>query len=211
MDINELRVIWKDERESAQLTQLPHNIVNAFRNRLNEVNARIGSEADPLSNETQLAVEEACAYIEMLTDIFTERRVKIISLARLPAPTRDELRRMLPFEMDLFVAIGDAIDAETKAICDTFGVDHIEIPFQPREIQQQITAIPQAIPQATPQAEPVQKPAPVKVVRILMDLEDFMGLDGRTYSLMKEDVVTLPALNAEVLIEHKMAEEIVIS
>jgi len=43
---------------------------------------------------------------------------------------------------------------------------------------------------------------------ILQDLEPFMGMDKRTYSLKKEDIVTLPRENAEVLIAQGAAVEV---
>ncbi len=45
------------------------------------------------------------------------------------------------------------------------------------------------------------------LVRIKRDVE-FEGVDGRTYSLRKEDVVTLPKENAKALIEGGFAEKI---
>jgi len=36
------------------------------------------------------------------------------------------------------------------------------------------------------------------------NMEPFMGVDGRIYHLMKEDIVTLPRRNAEVLNERNI-------
>lgn len=47
------------------------------------------------------------------------------------------------------------------------------------------------------------------ICRILQDLEPFVGTDSRIYSLKKEDVVTLPKENAEVLIGRGLAEIII--
>ncbi|MDY6764951.1 MAG: hypothetical protein SV377_04575 [Halobacteria archaeon] len=45
-------------------------------------------------------------------------------------------------------------------------------------------------------------------VRVLDDLPEFMGTDGRSYSLSKEDVVVLPEKNANVLCEKEAAVKI---
>ena len=37
------------------------------------------------------------------------------------------------------------------------------------------------------------------LVRVLQDMDTFMGVDGRIYSLAKGDIVTLPKRNASVL------------
>ena len=42
------------------------------------------------------------------------------------------------------------------------------------------------------------------VARVLETMEPFMGVDGRIYQLMKEDIVTLPRRNAEVLNERNI-------
>lgn len=46
------------------------------------------------------------------------------------------------------------------------------------------------------------------LVRVKNNVEEFEGVDGKTYKLRKEDVVTLPALNANVLIKNRFVEVI---
>jgi DNA replication factor GINS len=47
------------------------------------------------------------------------------------------------------------------------------------------------------------------MVRIVSDMEPFMGVDGRIYHLKAEDVVTLPERNAGVLIDRNIALNII--
>jgi len=42
------------------------------------------------------------------------------------------------------------------------------------------------------------------VTRVLQDVEPFMGVDGRIYDLRREDIVTLPERNADVLCERNI-------
>ena len=54
---------------------------------------------------------------------------------------------------------------------------------------------------------PGRHPLPVQgyvLARVLDNMEPFMGVDGRIYHLMKEDIVTLPRRNAEVLNERNI-------
>ncbi|AEA47904.1 hypothetical protein [Archaeoglobus veneficus] len=44
------------------------------------------------------------------------------------------------------------------------------------------------------------------LVRVKSDIPEFEGVDGKTYKLRKEDVVTLPALNAKALIKGDAVE-----
>ena len=46
------------------------------------------------------------------------------------------------------------------------------------------------------------------LVRIKKDVPEFVGVDGKTYKLKREDVVLLPELNAKALIKEGVAEEI---
>jgi len=59
-------------------------------------------------------------------------------------------------------------------------------------------------------AEPAQKPTlpgklPYTLVRVLADMDTFMGVDGRTYDLAQGDILLLPERNAEVLIGRNRA------
>jgi len=44
------------------------------------------------------------------------------------------------------------------------------------------------------------------VVRILDDIDDFVGTDGRTYKVKREDIIMLPKINAEILCKRGFAE-----
>lgn len=52
--------------------------------------------------------------------------------------------------------------------------------------------------------EPVKKPNinDYIMVRVLHDIPSFAGMDGRNYALTKEDVATLPVVNANALISR---------
>jgi DNA replication factor GINS len=45
---------------------------------------------------------------------------------------------------------------------------------------------------------------PCVLVRVLEDMESFMGIDGRIYTLSKGDILTLPERNAAVLSERNI-------
>ena len=56
---------------------------------------------------------------------------------------------------------------------------------------------------ATPEPKMPLLP-PCVLVRVLEDMESFMGIDGRIYTLSKGDIVTLPERNAAVLSERNI-------
>ena len=45
---------------------------------------------------------------------------------------------------------------------------------------------------------------PCVLVHVLEDMDSFMGVDGRIYTLSKGDIVTLPERNAAVLSERNI-------
>lgn len=46
------------------------------------------------------------------------------------------------------------------------------------------------------------------LIRVKQDVPEFEGVDGKTYKLRREDVVLIPALNANALINSGIAEKI---
>ena len=48
----------------------------------------------------------------------------------------------------------------------------------------------------------------ISLVRVKQDIPEFEGVDGKTYKLRKGDVVTLPSLNANVLVKSDAVEVI---
>ncbi|KPQ45006.1 MAG: hypothetical protein MPEBLZ_00391, partial [Candidatus Methanoperedens nitroreducens] len=48
------------------------------------------------------------------------------------------------------------------------------------------------------------------VVRLLKDIPTFVGVDGRNYTLAKEDVAVLSTVNAKALINRKAAIQIMV-
>lgn len=48
------------------------------------------------------------------------------------------------------------------------------------------------------------------VVRLLRDIPTFVGVDGRNYTLAKEDIAVLSAVNAKALINRKVAMQITV-
>jgi DNA replication factor GINS len=49
------------------------------------------------------------------------------------------------------------------------------------------------------------------VVRLLKDIPTFVGVDGRNYTLAKEDVAVLSTINATALINRKAAIQIMVN
>jgi DNA replication factor GINS len=65
-------------------------------------------------------------------------------------------------------------------------------------------AVPGPLPAAVAPAGTGPITHPCALVRVLQDMESFMGVDGRIYTLSKGDIVTLPERNAAVLSERNI-------
>jgi len=115
---------------------------------------------------------------------------------------REELKKMLPDEREMFDQISGAIErARCQMVTGT--------PVIRTTAEGEVTVVSDPC-SAIPMAEPQQHPSFV-VSRVLADMEPFMGVDGRIYHLLKEDIVTLPERNAGVLCERNIVLNINLS
>jgi DNA replication factor GINS len=201
--IDDLRIIVLSERESGRLSEVPPTLYEDIRGRLASLQAEVYRCPDPLSDDAQSLIEEVKAMREIARDIFRYRSRKILSLAFVQveagATDRDELKKMLPGEREMF----DGILRELGKGKEAFSGQ------APREAAPGPAPAPGGGPAAP--CGPGEAPPPGEVmvlVRILADMEPFMGVDGRVYSLKAEDLVTLPGKNAGVLIDRNLALDV---
>lgn len=195
MKLEELRNIILNERESARLSEIPPDIFQTTRRYLDELQERVYHAKDPLSEETRAVIEEIFSLRETVQEIFQIRSRKILGLASARMEhgiDREEIKKMLPPEAAVYRKILDALE-ESRAY---YMVTIEHLPVSAVEGQRE-AAYPLNVP---------ERPVPEQmVVRMLADVDSFMGVDGRIYTLKKEDVVTLPIINAEVLCDHHIA------
>jgi DNA replication factor GINS len=203
MALDDLRIIVLSERESGRLSEVPPNLYEGIRGHLTALQEQVYSCSDPLSDEAQTLIEEVKAMREIVRDIFRIRSRKILSLALVQveaeATDRDELKKMLPEEREMFDGIVRELAKGKAALSGQV----------PREISPGMAPAAGEGTVAPGIAVPVRPPEEALVlVRILSDMEPFMGVDGRVYHLKAEDVVTLPGKNAGVLIDRNIAVDV---
>jgi DNA replication factor GINS len=203
MALDDLRIIVLSERESGRLSEVPPNLYEGIRGHLTLLQEQVYSCSDPLSDDAQTLIEEVKAVREIVRDIFRIRSRKILSLALVQVEAggtdRDELKKMLPEEREMFDGIVRELAKGKAALSGQV----------PREISPGMApAVGEGT--ATPgSAGPARPPEEAMVlVRILSDMEPFMGVDGRVYHLKAEDLVTLPGKNAGVLIDRNIAVDV---
>jgi DNA replication factor GINS len=198
--LDDLRIIILNERESGRLSEVPQRLYEEIGGRLTSLQEQVYSCSDPLSDQAQTLIEEVRAVREIVRDIFRYRSRKILSLAfvhvEAGATDRDELKKMLPAEREMFDGIIRELEKGKAALSGP----------APREVPLEGAPAPgraygrEGVPESSRPPE-----EPMVLVRILSDMEPFMGVDGRIYRLKAEDVVTLPSRNAGVLIDRNIA------
>jgi DNA replication factor GINS len=202
--LDDLRIIILNERESGRLSEVPPTLYEQIRGDLASLQEKVYSESDPLSDQAQTLIEEVKAVREIVRDIFRIRSRKILSLALVQveaeATERDELKKMLPAEREMFDGIVRQLETGKAALSGQVPRTAHGGVVPPVGENLDVAGIP----------EPGRSPEEAMVmVRIISDMEPFMGVDGRIYHLKAEDVVTLPSRNAGVLIDRNIALNII--
>ena len=195
MQLDNLRNMILNERESARLVELAPDTFDNARKYLAQLQHRVYKTEDPLSEESRTLIEEIHSLRETIRDLFQIRARKILALAgaRMETPVdREETKKMIPPEREMYRIIVSALEDCRR--CAVEG--NREQPFVQEE----------CIAGETEREESSLPPGEERmIVRMLADVDSFLGVDGRVYTLKKEDVVTLPRINGEVLCDHNIA------
>jgi DNA replication factor GINS len=194
--LDELRTILISERETGRLLHLPQDLYESTGKDLESLLSEVYANEDPFSDKARILIERVSSIRETLQDLFLLRTEKILALARNQEEghyiDREELKRMLNEEREMFDAIVLAIG---HSRCRLIPSTTVARPGHPatipgescEEILEEVSAVPEFV-----------------LSRVLADMEPFMGVDGRIYQLRHEDLVTMPARNAEVLCERNI-------
>jgi DNA replication factor GINS len=214
MNLDDLRSILLSERETGRLTALTPDIFEKGHAELASLTRKVYAFDDPLSDEARELIEETIAIRETLRDLFVLRSRKILALTIMHAEgnyyDREEVKRMIPAEKDLF----DRITAGIEECQDILLHNVTRVPLVAGSGEEEAgtadspgeeapaagagTGIDAAEDGSLPLAHPCV------LVRVLEDMDSFMGVDGRIYTLSKGDIVTLPERNAAVLSERNI-------
>jgi len=210
VELEDLRLIVFNERESGKLSDIQQDIFSQGRKLLDGLYREARSIDNFLTDRGRNVLNESLSVEETLQEIVHLRSKKILKLAVNQTENsyvdRDEIKRMLPAERAMFEEISAAID---RCRLELLAVESAWEPAAETEDD--------AVPETPAEHGPVvQLHAPENgsgyaVVRILEDIDSFMGIDGRIYNLQKEELITLPEKNAAVLVERNIALNIRVS
>ena len=84
-----------------------------------------------------------------------------------------------------------------------------QIMLSRKEIFEKPTDPPATTPPASPTPAPVkEEPNTHPIVRVLEDTPEFIGTDGKSYLLRKEDVLSMPSEMTEPLLKRKVVKQV---
>jgi DNA replication factor GINS len=229
MGFDDLRSILLTERETGKLVQVSPDIFDRTHAEIAALLKKVYAIEDPLSDEARALIEETIAMKETMHELFSIRSRKILALTLMHAEgnyyDREEVKRMLPAERTMFEQIAADLAACQGALLKNEKQPLVAVPAPvashpaaaltiatPTDTSDDDweSAYELASTEAGGAGEPFPefpKPAPevpalmphYLLVRVRADMDSFMGIDGRTYTLTRGDIVTLPERNAAVL------------
>ncbi|MDD1677295.1 MAG: hypothetical protein LUQ40_06130 [Methanomicrobiales archaeon] len=203
MQLEGLRLIVLQERETGKLSEIPADVYASTTRTLGDLQAQVYGADDPLGPESRILAEEIQNIQESLKDIFRLRVSKILTLALAQVDgnyaDREERKRMLPEERSVFDTTVEALKGCKSSLFTPEtpeGTGETDIPPPEHRV---------TVPEEQAQTESPPATVSHTLVRILADVDPFMGVDGRVYHLRKGDIVTIPESNAAVLCERNIA------
>jgi len=224
MKLDDLRSILLSERETGRLTSVAPDIFDKGHAELAAITKKVYAIEDPFSDDARSLIDETLSIRETLHDIFSIRTRKILALTVMHAEgnyyDREEVKRMIPAEREMFDQIAAGIEqckgillqnlphapltSANRAIPVSAAVPAVDEDVESEPLMEEPPDLgPQPLPLVSPKGpEPITHPC--TLVRVLEEMESFMGVDGRIYTLSKGDIVTLPERNAAVLSERNI-------
>jgi DNA replication initiation complex subunit (GINS family) len=185
-----LRRVQQDEQASSALTRINVNFYQDLSSYTETLERSIANEKNPLKNK--LFTDEIQNTKKIANSIYEVREKKIVqaALATVRGATPD-LTNFLEIEKKLYHSL----------------VEHIMI--SRKEIFEKPTEQPATTPPTPSNITPVKDYSNTNpIVRVLEDTPEFIGTDGKTYLLHKEDVLSMPSEMTEPLLKKKVVKHV---
>ena len=211
--MDDLRQTQADERRSEKLQELSDTFYEDAAGYIESLREKRDARDDPYSDEARRLNDELDS-ARQVTEAIYERRVgKVVKMASLAAnghPTSED--RMTREEREMFESIVSEIRASQERIEETLedalknGDTVPESEDEPRRDMDDEAAKVTASGEDEPEQE--SEVDGYTTVRVVESLPEFVGTDGREYSLGQEDVARIPEENARALCEKEAAIEV---
>ena len=113
MHLDVLRTILLEERDTGELTIISHDLFTKTSEHIRSLQQEVYCHEDPFSDEARLLIEKVSSVRATVEEVFRIRTDKIVGLALSQAEgsylEREELRALIPAELEMFNRIVEAI------------------------------------------------------------------------------------------------------
>jgi len=236
--INLDNILKVEREERKKLVALDADFYGTIADQIRELDDEKRKIHDMYSTKYSLLEDELKTVRNAIESIIYKRTTKIINEARynaeisLHAPTRPKENRnidsMTQEERKFYDQLvelmtewrGEVINRiyrKEKPVEDIAQVQEKQVEERPQFQEKSVEDILQIheIKENTTKEIPAEDKKDISkeyiVVRLLKDIPTFVGVDGRNYTLAKEDVAVLSAMNAKALINRKAAIQIMVN
>jgi DNA replication initiation complex subunit (GINS family) len=185
-----LRRLQQGEQTSSVLTKINVNFYQDLSVYMKTLERSIENEKNPL--KLKLFTDEIQNTKKIANSIYELREKKIVQAALATARgATPDLTNFLELEKKLYGSLVEQIMVSRK------------------EIFEKPTNRPITTPPASPNNPPVKQETNTHpIVRVLEDTPEFIGTDGKTYLLRKEDVLSMPNEMTEPLLKKKVVKQV---
>jgi len=222
MNLDDLRAVQFDERG----TDSPQPLRDSFYRDVADYIERLKAEreeaaataTDPFESPEVRQLSDKISTVEEVVEAIYDRRMsKIVKQASLEASgTQTDETGLTDEEAELFDGLVRLIEANRRDVLstidgdtggDTDGTTEAEAPTPPPDEPVHGDDTEDDEPSAAESEEPEEDEDRL-TVRITQDIGEIFGVDERVYELSAEDVVSLPAANAEPLLDRDAAQKL---
>lgn len=199
MDREQLWKILYDERNMAALQELPADFFEDVRKHIENLKDE-KREADEKRGE--LVEDEIRNARTKVEDIIRRRIGKIVKLASSGVKTQP--KGMLDAEERIFEEVRRHVEEGKESLLALIlNAREDKDKRVYKNMKMKMNKSEKAERNEEKEAEEEEEAV---IVRILDDIEDFVGTDGKTYKVKREDIIMLPKINAEILCKRGFAE-----
>jgi len=210
-----LHNILREERKS-KLVPLENDFYEKVAAQIRELQEEKNRVEDIYGTKYAIIDDELKTARKSIENIIERRIGKIIKEASLRASSRQKEKqdiesmtqeerrfynRLLELNTEIRKELLDKISKKEKQAASSQAAATLEI--HEKETQKET-------PKETPLEDKKDISKEYIVVRLLKDIPTFVGVDGRNYTLAKEDIAVLSTVNAKALINRKAAIQITV-
>ncbi len=203
-----LNDILRDERKTrSKLVPLESGFYDTVAAQIRELEEEKRKIEDFYSTKYAILEDELKTARKAIDNIVERRTAKIINLASLHSSSKPkdqkEIDSMTPGEREFYNKLLQLMTGYRSELMDRIFIkkEKQAVPLQPHESRDKE-------PKETGSEGKKDISKEYIVVRLLKDIPTFVGADGRNYTLAKEDVAVLSAVNAKALINRNAAIQI---